>query len=91
MILSGDHVEIKAIFSPTKYFLFSGSVGKIIIIVFLSFRVSTLKIKNDDHRVKRTCATDSRQVTYETDNIYLLRDSTMSNALKFFFLYFILI
>ena len=85
MILSGDHVEIKAIFSPTKYFLFSGSVGKIIIIVFLSFRVSTLKIKNDDHRVKRTCATDSTQVTYETDNIYLLRDSTMSNALKFFF------
>ena len=70
---------------------YSGSVGKIIVIVFLSFRVSTPKIKNIDHRVKGTCATDSTQVTYETDNIYLLSDSTMSSALFFFFLYFILI
>ena len=67
---------------------YSGSVGKIIVIVFLSFRVSTPKIKNIDHRVKGTCATDSTQVTYETDNIYLLRDSTMSSALNFFFVFY---
>ena len=61
----------------------------IIIIVSLSFRVSTPKIKNIDHRVKGTCATDSTQVTYETDNIYLLRDSTMSSALNFCCVFFV--
>ena len=61
------------------------SVSKITIII-LSFRVSTSKNKNADHRVEETCAIWSIQVTYETDQISLLRDSTMSNALNFCFL-----
>ena len=48
------------------------SVGKIIII--LSFRISTSKNKNADHRVKETCAIRSIQVTYETNHIFLLCD-----------------
>ena len=62
-------------------------VGKIIIII-LSFRVSTSKNKNIDHWGKETCAFMSIQVTYETDCISLLCDSTMSNAPNFCFYVF---
>ena len=44
--------------------ILSPSIGQIIII--LSFRVDTSKNKNIDHRVKKTCAILSTQVTYET-------------------------
>ena len=48
--------------------------------------------KNTDHWVKETCATMSVQVTYETDHISLLCDSTVSNVLNFcFFMYLIVI
>ena len=59
-------------------------VGKILIII-LSFRVGTSK-NNIDHQVNETCAIISIQVTYETDHIPLLHDSTMSDALSFCFL-----
>ena len=62
------------------------SVGKIIIIQ--SFRISTSKNKNADHRVKETCAIWLIQVTYEAEHISLLRDSAMSNALNFCFYIF---
>ena len=61
-------------------------VGKIITII-LSFRVSTSENKSHDHRVKETCDIRSIQVTYETNNISLLQDSTMSNVLIFCILY----
>ena len=55
------------------------SVGKIIIIIIiLSFRVGISKNKNIDHRSKETCTIMSTQVTYEKDQIPLLRDSAMS-------------
>ena len=60
------------------------SVGKII----LSFRISTSKNKDADHRVKETCAIWLIQVTYEAEHISLLRDSAMSNALNFCFYIF---
>ena len=63
---------------------FGQSVGKILIII-LSFRFSTSKNKNTDHRVKETCATVSIKVTYETDRMLLLRDSTMSDVLNLCF------
>ena len=44
--------------------------------------------KNADHRVKETCAIISIQVTYETNHISLLHDSTMLNALIFVFYVF---
>ena len=44
------------------------------------------KKKNADHQVKETCAIMSIQVTYETNHISLLHDSTMLNALDFCFL-----
>ena len=51
--------------------------------------MSTSKNKNVDHRIKETCAIKAIQVTYETNYISLLCDSTMSNALFFvFFMYF---
>ena len=55
--------------------------------------VGRQNIKNNiDHRVKEKCAIMSIQVTYESDHIFLLRNSTMSNALNFCFLmYFIVI
>ena len=67
------------------------SFGKIIIII-LSFKVGISKYKNINHRVKETCAIMPTQVTYETDHISLLCDSTMSSASNFcFFMYFIVI
>ena len=60
-------------------------VGKTIIII-LSFKVGTSKNKNIDHEVQDTCAIISTQVTYETDHISLLCDSTKSGALNFYFL-----
>ena len=59
-------------------------VGKILILI-LSFRVCISKNKNSDHYVKGTCAIMSIQITYETNHISLLCDSTMSYALSFFF------
>ena len=46
------------------------------------------KNKNIDHRVKEICAVISTQVTYETDQIYVLCCSTMSSALNFCFYVF---
>ena len=63
------------------------SVSKIKII-FLSFRVSISKNKNADHRVKQTCAIRSIKATYEIDHISLLRDSTMSSALNFCYVFY---
>ena len=48
--------------------------------------IGTSKNKNTDHRVNEIRAIMSVQVTYETDHISSLRDSTMSNALNFCFL-----
>ena len=45
-----------------------------------------------DHGVKETYAIMSTEVTYETDHISLLCDSTISSAPNFcFFMYFIVI
>ena len=63
------------------------SVSKIIII-FLSFRVSTSKNKNADHRVKQTCTIRSIKATYEIYHTSLLRDSTMSSALNFCYVFY---
>ena len=49
----------------------------------LRFRVGISKNKNNDHRVKETCA-----VTYETDHISVLCHSTMSSAPNFCFYVF---
>ena len=58
--------------------------------MILNFMVGTSKNKNIDNQGKETCAIISTQVTYETDNMSLLRDSTMSSALfLIFFMYFI--
>ena len=65
------------------------SVAKLKIIQ--SFRVGIFKNENIDHWVKETCAITSTQVTYETDLIFLLCDSTMSSALGFVFMYFFVI
>ena len=46
----------------------------------LSFRVGISKNKNIDHRV-----------TYETNHISLLRDSTMPSAYKFYFLFYFIL
>ena len=46
------------------------SVGKIILTI-PRFRVCEYNNKNIDHRVKRTCAIMSTQVTYETNHISL--------------------
>ena len=63
---------------------FGSPVGKIIIIIIIiSFRVGTTKNKNIAHQIKETCAIMSTQVTHETDDISLLCDSTMPNALNF--------
>ena len=48
------------------------SVGKIIIIIILSFRVGTSKNKSIDHRAKESYAIMSTQATCETDHISLL-------------------
>ena len=48
------------------------SVGKIIIIITLSFRVGTSENKNIDHRVKESYAIMSTQITCETDHFSLL-------------------
>ena len=66
------------------------SVGKIIIII-LCFWVGTSKNKNIDHGAKETCAIMSTQVTYENDHISLLQDSTISSALNFSFMYFVVL
>ena len=50
------------------------------------FQDYTSKNKNADYQVKETCAIRSIKVTYETNHIFLFRDSTMSNALNFCFL-----
>ena len=65
-------------------------VSKIMIII-LSFRVSTSENKNIDHGVKETWAIISTQVTYETEHMSLLFDSAVSGAPNFcfLFLYFI--
>ena len=55
-------------------------------IIILSFRVSTSNNENTDHQVKETCAIRSMHVTYETDHISLLRDSTVSNVRNVCFL-----
>ena len=60
-------------------------VGKILIAI-LSFRVGMSKNKNTDHRINGTCAIMSIQVTYKTNHVSLLCDSTLSNALNFCFL-----
>ena len=52
----------------------------------VSGSASTSKKKNADHQVKETCAIMSIKVTYETNHISLLHDSTMLNALDFCFL-----
>ena len=56
------------------------SVGKIMTIIILSFRVGTSKNKNIDNGVKQTCAIILTQVTYEIDHI-----SFLSSALSFCF------
>ena len=48
------------------------SVGKIMTIIILSFRVGTSKNKNIDNGVKQACAIILTQVTYEIDHISLL-------------------
>ena len=48
----------------------------------------TSKNKNTDHCLKEICAIMSIKVTYETDHISLLHDSTMPNALNFVFYVF---
>ena len=53
------------------------------IIIILSFRVSISKNKNIFHWHKETCAILSKQLTYETKHISLLRSSTMSSKLHF--------
>ena len=50
--------------------------------------VSTSKNKNTDHRLKEICAIMSIKITYKTDHISLLHDSTMQNALNFGFYVF---
>ena len=52
-----------------------------------SVKVNTSKNKNIDHRVIETCTIVSTQVTYRTDSISLLCDSTISSSLKFHFFY----
>ena len=52
--------------------------------LIISFTAVTSKNKNIDHRVKETYAIDSTHVTYGTDHVSLLRDSTMSSALNCF-------
>ena len=85
--LGDDNLTFCCMGSRDDYF---GSVGWQNILI-LSFRVGTSK-NNTDHQVNETCAIISIQVTYETDHISLLHDSTMSNALNFcFFMYFIVI
>ena len=65
-----------------NFFWVGWSVQKIIIIIIiLSFRVGISK--NIDHQVKETCAIVLTQVTYETDYISLLSDSTVSSAANF--------
>ena len=55
-----------------KYFGSVGrSVGKIIVMIILSFRVGTSKNKSIDHRVKEISAIMSTQVTYETWHIFV--------------------
>ena len=64
------------------------SIGKIIIII-LSFRVDTSKNKNIDHLVKKkTRAIRLTHVIYETDQVSLLQDSTISSAQNFCFYVF---
>lgn len=46
------------------------------IIIILSFGVSIYKNKNIFHRLKETCSIISKQLTYETKHISLLRGST---------------
>ena len=59
------------------------SVGKTII---QSFRVKIyIQNKNIDHRVKEAFAIISTQVTYEANQMSLLRDSIMPSALNFCF------
>ena len=50
--------------------------------------LSTSKNENADHPVKETYAITSRQVTYETERIFLLHDSKISNALIFFYVFY---
>ena len=65
-----------------NFFWVGWSVQKIIIIIIiLSFRVGISK--NIDHQVKETCAIVLTQVTYETDHISLICDSTVSSAANF--------
>ena len=58
------------------------SVGKIIKTI-LSLRVGTSKNKNIDHQGRKSC-------DYESDLIFLLRDSPMSSVLDFRFSYTLL-
>ena len=61
-----------------------------IIIIILIFRISSSENKIVDHLLKETCAIRLVQVTYETNHIFILHDSTMLKAL-IFFMYFIVI
>ena len=66
-------------FQSRELFLAGWSVGKIIIIIILRFRVCKSGNKNTDHRRKETCS-------YQNDHISLFCDSTMSSVLNFCFL-----
>ena len=44
--------------------------------------VGTSEYKNIDHRVKETCTIMSTPSIYETDHIFVLRDSKMSSELR---------
>ena len=63
--------------------LFLGQLVDKIITLIPSFMVGTSKNKNIDYQVKKTCATMLTKVTYETDHIPLLCDSTISSAPNF--------
>ena len=56
-------------------------------IIIPSFRIGISKNKNIIYEVKETCAIMSTQVTYETNHISLLCDSTTLSAPTFCFYY----
>ena len=77
------HLSIDALGKGNLIFCCAGSQE--------NFWVGTSKNKNIDHGAKETCAIMSTQVTYENDHISLLQDSTISSALNFSFMYFIVL
>ena len=95
-----NFTEIYSVRQGQLNFLLYGQPGELIrvgrsvkiIIIILSFRVGTFENKNNDHRVREICTILSTQVTYETDHISFLCDSTKSSAPNLcFFMYFIVI